>query len=427
MTPRRRPPTSRLPFPSNSAGKGNLIGRALREAPVPGEAEAEGRGLEVVLAAYAERQPRRHRTSLPRLALAFAIAVLLAALLLSPAGATVRDWVDDAFSGRTAPAPTSLADLPGGGRLLVQGGDGPWVVQPDGARRRLGDYDEATWSPHGLFVAVAAGRELTAVEPDGTPRWSLTATGSVRDPRWGPSGVLIAYRAGPGLRVVAGDGTEDRAVAARVAPLAAAWDPLGWPQLAYVSAGGELRVANVERGTQVAAKRPALPGVRVLEWGERGQVLLEASATALRLRPIRVSKLEARMTIGPGEHLPLPPGGRLLDAALSPDGRTVAATVRVRGARGPRTSVLLFDTANERRRRLGEVPGALPEITWSPDGRRLLVAWPDFDQWLFLPLDGRRQGRSLTGVAAAFAPGAVDPAFPRVEGWCCRALPNDGG
>jgi hypothetical protein len=377
-----------------------------------------------VLAAYAERT-RGRRNPLPRLALVVAGAALLVALLLTPAGATVRNWVGDALSDSPAPSRTSLADLPGGGRLLVQSDGGPWVVGADGARRRLGDYGEASWSPHGLYVAVVAGRELTAVEPDGTPHWSLTAAGPVRDPRWSPSGVLIAYRADAGLRVVAGDGTEDRAVASRVAPIAAAWNPLGAPQLAYVDAAGELRVADVEGGAPVAARHPALAGIGELEWD--GRVLMEASPTALRVRPVGVAKLAARTTIGSGRRLPLPPGARLLDAALAPDGRRVAATVQVRGSRGPRTSVLLFDTATGGHRRLGEVPGTLPEITWSPDGRRLLVAWPDFDQWLFLPLDGRREGRSLTGVAAAFAPGARHPAFPEVEGWCCRAAPDGTG
>ena len=118
---------------------------------------------------------RRSRRPIPRLALGLSLAALLAVLLLSPAGADVRDWVGDAFTA-SAPRPEpTLARVPGGGSLLAQTGEGPVVVQPDGSRRLLGDYEGATWSPHGLFVAAVKKRTLTALEPDGTPRWSITA------------------------------------------------------------------------------------------------------------------------------------------------------------------------------------------------------------------------------------------------------------
>lgn len=66
------------------------------------------------------------------------------------------------------------------------------------------------------------------------------------------------------------------------------------------------------------------------------------------------------------------------------------------------------------------VPGELSELAFSPNGKRLLVAWPEADEWLFLPL-GRGKGKAVSDVAAAFAPGERAAAFPRVEGWCCRA------
>jgi len=175
----------------------------LRETPVPGAGEAECRGLRVVSRAYDERRPAP-RPLLPRLALALAAAALLAAVVLSPAGAAVRDWIGDVFAAGVPNAEPALTDVPGGGRLLVNSPQGPWVVQPDGSRRLLGRYSDASWSPHGLFVAAAARDTLSAVEPDGTPRWSISAKGRVSDPRWSPSGFRIAYRAGHALRVVAG-------------------------------------------------------------------------------------------------------------------------------------------------------------------------------------------------------------------------------
>jgi hypothetical protein len=392
----------------------------LREAPLPDAEGAERRGLQIARAAFEQRQPRRPRGARPvRLALALALAALLAALLLSPAGAAVRGWIGDAFDAGMPNAEHGLAEVPGGGRLLVQSAAGPWVVQPDGSRRLLGRYREATWSPRGLFVAVAAGHTLSAVEPDGDPRWSLDASARVTDPRWSPSGYRIAYRSGQALRVTAADGSGDRPLAPRTRALAPAWSPLGLSQLAYVSAGGELRIADSESGATLAAV-PALAGVRELEWGGDG-VLLEASRRALGTRPTTVSKLRGGLHIDLPHWLPLPDGAATVrDAALSPSGRTVAALVGIRGRGGPRSAVLLYPAAGGQPRRLLGVPGRLTQLAWSPDGSKLLVTWPGANQWLFLPT-GRGEGRALAGIAAAFAPGQRAAAFPRVEGWCCHA------
>jgi hypothetical protein len=390
---------------------------ALSELPIPVPAEAEERGLAVVEAAYAQRQPRRQPTALPRLALAFSAITLLAALLLSPAGAAVRDWVGDAVES-SAPRPQpELAEIPGGGRLLVQSAAGPWVVQPDGARRLLGDYEGATWSPRGLFVAGVKGRTLSAVEPDGDPRWSITAPGPVTDPRWAPAGERIAYRSGVALRVVAGDGTGDRLLARSTAPVAPAWSPLGDAGLAYVSSAGTLRIVHSEYGDDFAI---GLAGTSVdeIEWGDGGSTILERSPGALRLQTVRPSKLEARPRIGPRRELPLPAGTTVIDAALAPEGPVVAAVLTRWRERGTRSSVVLFGPGG-RPRRLLTVPGSLGQVAWSPDGRRLLVAWPYANQWLFLPV-GRGQGQAVANVSRAFAPGGRAASFPRVEGWCCR-------
>jgi len=396
----------------------DALDKALREAPIPVPPDAEKRGLEVVETAYSQRQPRRRPVPVPRLALAFSIATLLAALLLSPAGAAVREWVDDVVT-TSAPRPEAgLADIPGGGRLLVQSAAGPWVVQPDGSRRLLGDYDEATWSPRGLFVAVAAGRTLSAVEPDGTPRWSLSAAARVGGPRWSPSGYRIAYRSGRELRVVAGDGSGDRPIAAATAAVAPSWSPLGHPQLAYVDGAGMLRIADSESGSTLASA-PALPGVEQIDWGGAMSSILETSPRSLRLRTVQPLKLAGRPRLGPPRLLPVSPRATVLAAALSPHSDTVAAVLARDTPTGRRSAVVLFAGGEGRGRRLLDVPGDLGEVVWSPNGRLLLISLPVSDQWLFLP-PGPGRGSAVSDVSKAFSPGRWVPSFPRLAGWCCR-------
>lgn len=399
----------------------DALGKALREVPVPPPADGERRGLELVEAAYAEREGGRggldSRWPLPRLALALGIATVFTALLLSPAGAAVRDWVGDVV-GTSAPRPEpALSEIPGGGRLLVQSASGPWVVQADGSRRLLGDYEEASWSPRGLFVAVAKGRTLTAVEPDGTPRWSITAAARAGQPRWSPSGERIAYRSGQALRIVAGDGSGDRVLARSTAPVAPSWSPAGDPGLAYVSAAGMLRIVNSERAEGLAAA-PALPDVAELEWGAAGAAILEASRRALRLRAVHARKLPPGPALGEGRALPIPAGATVVDAAAAPRRAAVAATLTFWREHGTRSAVVVFGPGAEQPRRLLTVPGSLGQVAWSPDGRRLLVAWPAADQWLFLPT-ARGQGRAVADISRAFSPGGP-ASFPRIEGWCCR-------
>jgi hypothetical protein len=404
--------------------------KALRETAVPVPAEAERRGLQVVEAAYAERPAPRgrrregRRPALPRLVLAFSIATLLTALLLSPAGAAVRDWVGEVV-GSSAPKPEpGLSEIPGGGRLLVQSAVGPWVVQPDGSRRRIGDYDEASWSPRGLFVAAAKGRALSALEPDGTPHWSVTADARVRQPRWSPSGFRIAYRSGRSLRVVAGDGTGDRLVNPDTAPVAPAWSPFGTPEVAYVNAEGQLRIADSEMSASRSGAPPDMAGavagrdVRQIEWGAGGRLILEVSPGGLHLQGMRLNKLEGRSEFRRRTALAIPAGATVVDAALAPRHPLAAAVVTHWRSAGTRSAVVVYGPKKRDPRRLLSVPGSLGEVAWSPDGKRLLVAWPGTNEWLFLPV-GRGEGRAVAGVSNAFAPGGRKSSFPRVEGWCC--------
>jgi hypothetical protein len=380
---------------------------------------------------------RRSRRPIPRLALGLSLATLLAVLLLSPAGADVRGWVGDAFTA-SAPRPEpTLARVPGGGRLLVRTGEGIVVVQPDGSRRLLGDYETASWSPHGLFIAAAKGRTLSALEPDGTPHWSITAAKRVAlpswtggsSPAWSPSGERIAYRSGFDLRVVAGDGTEDRLLAgstdagtppdARISPayVPPAWSPTGENALAYVTGTSRLRILDSETGAVLAAA-PALQRITWMDWADGGRKILEASKGTLRLRPVWRAGHPSRPALGKARRLPLPPGATVNDVALAPQRPLVAASVTYWRKHGTYSEILIYRPGRGPQTLLS-VPGSLWQVEWSPDGKRLLVAWPGADQWLFLPLGGGK-GQAIAHISRAISPDGQPHSFPQLEGWCCR-------
>lgn len=396
----------------------NRLRALLREEPIPGAAEAERRGLALVERAYAERRPAG-RPVLPRLAVALAITSLLAALLLSPAGAAVRNWIGDVFTAGVRNAQPALTEVPGGGRLLVQSSRGPWVVQPDGSRRLLGHYEEASWSPHGLFVAAASGRTLSAIEPGGTPHWSISAAGPVSDPRWSPSGFRIAYRAGHSLRVIRADGSGDRLLGP-AAPVAPAWFPPGPHLLAYVDAKGQLRVVETDT-SRTLASTVASTGVKALDWSADGGALLELTSHGIWLRHLRLDKLADRVRLSAPRRVPLPVGAVVRAAAFAPHRRTIAALLERRGrANEPRSEALLIDANGGPSRRLFTVSGHLDQLAWSPDGSRLLLAWRAADQWLFLPANGRGHLQAIGNIASVFSPGLRGQAlFPQIEGWCC--------
>jgi hypothetical protein len=398
----------------------------LRGVSVPDADEAERRGLEVVQEAFAQRhQPRRN--PLPRIAIAVAVGALLAALTLSPAGAAVRSWIGDVFATSVPRPQPALTSLPGGGRLLVQSENGPWVVHPDGSRRLLGRYTEAAWSPHGLFVVVASGQTLSAVEPDGTPHWSASAKARVSDPRWSPSGFRIAYRAGDALHVIAADGTADRLIDPAVAPVPAAWFPPGLQLLAYVDRSGRLRVVDADTG-KVLGSVKARPGVDSLSWAADGSALLETTSRGLWLHSVRVRKLAERLSLGPAQRIALPAGAGVGAAAFSPRANAIAALLQLAPrAGGTRSELVIVHPAGSTRQRIFGVSGGLSGLAWSPGGKRLVLGWPEADEWLFIPV-GQGRIRAVSGIGRAFSPGtAARSPMPEIDGWCCARGVAGGG
>ncbi len=231
--------------------------RELERIEIPGEDEARDRSLEVVRAAFAERQPQPRRRSWKPPA-AIAIALVVVAGLLSPPGRAVLDDIREVVG--VEKAQPALFSLPAPGRLLVTADSGAWVVDGDGSKRLLGNYREASWSPFGRFVVAARANELVALTPEGDVRWSL-ARPSVRFPRWGgtQADTRIAYLSQGELRVVGGDGKGDRVLDAGAAMTAPAWKPGPRHVLEYARRNGTVRVVDVDSGEVLAHEKPGEP------------------------------------------------------------------------------------------------------------------------------------------------------------------------
>ena len=382
----------------------NELRRALERIEVPEEHEARVRAWEVVRAAYAEREPVPRTRRLWRPALVAAVVVAVVAGALSPPGRALIDSVREAIGvEESAPA---LFRLPDGGRALVTSSRGVWVVRPDGSRRLLGRYREASWSPFGRFVVAARANELAALDPrTGELRWSLARPG-VRHPRWGGTrtDTRIAYLAGPSLRVVAGDGTSDRRLARRVADVAPAWRPGAGRTLVYATAAFGLRAVDADSG-RVLWRAPARGPVDALEWSHDGSVLLVRGPRSLRV-------------LGPDGRLRLdllgPRAAPVVAAALAPSGRSLAF-VQSAGGRSTLWIVPRLRPDGSAARKVFAGAGRFSDVAWSPDGGWLLLGWRDADQWLFIRSSGVRQLEAVSSIARQFR-GA---AFPRLEGWCC--------
>ncbi|MGI8712621.1 MAG: hypothetical protein ACR2NR_05430 [Solirubrobacteraceae bacterium] len=379
------------------------VRRALARLQAPDESAAQARTWEVVSAAYRERSPVVKRRSRRTLALAPALVALVAVMSLTPAGATVSRLISHALG--VPHASRALVSLPTPGRLLISGPDGTWTVSADGSRTRIGSWRQASWSPHGLYIAVAAGDRLAAVNPNGVTQWALTRP-AVSDPRWyPPTGFRVAYRSGSTLRVVAGDGTSDHQFATGVAPVAPAWRPDHPYQLAY--AHGEQVIVRDADTRRVIWARPARD-VQKLGWSAGGARLLVITRTDIR-------------ALGAGGRtistITLTPHSPAIDASLSPDGQTLAL---VRGGADQGVTVARLTSSRPALRSVLAGFG-VRQVLWSPNGRWLLVSWPAADQWVFIAITGTPRIAAVSRIARQFTSQSQANGFPQLDGWCCTA------
>jgi Lipoprotein LpqB beta-propeller domain len=378
------------------------VRRTLLSIPVPDELEAQRRAWPVVQAAFAERErvawPRRHARPI----LAFAVLLALLAAVLSPPGRALVREVRETIGYEKADQ--ALFSLPAEGRLLVvDEGAGAWVAQRSGSKRLLGPFREASWSPTGKYVVGTGRNLLVALEPDGDTRWSL-ARRDVHLPRWGGNrfDTRIAYLSGRQLRVIAGDGTEDRRFARAVEPVAPAWRP-GLPHvLAFVERGGRLVIAETDSRRRLWSRR--LDRVEKLEWSSDGRHLLVQGRRFLR---VFARGGQLRYDLLGQEAAPV------VNATFGPDGRSVAFVQRTAG-RSYLWVIPRLRPDGSAAQRVFHGEGVFAEVSWSPDGKWLLVAWEDANQWVFLRTARVRNIQAVNSITEQFGGG-----FPSPAGWCC--------
>jgi hypothetical protein len=96
--------------------------------------------------------------------------------------------------------------------------------------------------------------------------------------------------------------------------------------------------------------------------------------------------------------------------AVAPAGRAVA----VARSKAGRSELVIVDGGRDRRVFSGQ--GVFTGVAWSPDGRWLLVAWEDADQWVFIRSARVSRIRAYSQISSQFE---SPEAFPVLAGWCC--------
>jgi WD40 repeat protein len=383
----------------------------LRRDPVPGESEAGQRAWEVVRASYAarERVPWIERHS--RLVVVLAGLAAIAVAAVTPPGQAVVDRVREGVAGRS-PSEPALVRLPAPGGLLVVSETGPWVVNEDGSKRLLGDYEDASWSPRGRFVVATREHQLVTLEPEsGDVRWSLSRSDQIRDARWSGGGLdtRIAYRSGSSLHVVAGDGSPDIVLAPDVAPVAPAWKDDSHV-LSYAGADGRAHVVDVDARRELW-RTPKILDIRRLSFSPDGSLVVLTRRNAGLYRPRGLIRLAAEA---------LPKGDVLVDAVALPgawvlyadyDPKKDATELVIAQCFAPGPCILIGPSEVFRG------AGRIGNLTLSPDGRWLAAAWPAADQILFFRVLRFNRVVPVSNVTREFQPGANGQGFPRLAGW----------
>jgi WD40 repeat protein len=363
------------------------------------------------------------------LVLVCALLLLAVALLaVTPAGGAITDFIGDRIGGVEGEQPSqpALISLPSGGEVLVNSAHGPWIVKADGSRRLLGNYDDASWSPHGLYVIATSDRQLTALTTEGDVRWSLARARAVSLPRWSPSGFRVAYLSGSSLRVVNGDGSGDHLLAMQAGHVAPAWRPGHRNLIAFADRRGRVELRDADRGTRLWSRSfPAGLPIQLV-WSADGERLLVLGRGSLRIFSARgdlINEIPLSETLLPrrtGAYAAFARHGHVFALILPTTTGRQTKVVLLRADRAAAAPALSPTPSPAPQRRLFAGPGKLTGLAWSPDGEWLLVAWRSANQWLFLRPEGGQRIVAVSDIARQFNPGGQgEGGFPSISGWCC--------
>ncbi len=333
------------------------------------------------------------------------------ALYTVPAGGGTAALAQDALGHWAAYAPDgrSLAFVRGGTPWTRRGYRGAanrdlWLRDPDGAYRRLTDFDGdddcPTWLPDGrlVFLSARSGRKNVFVLPkgggDAVPLTRHDGS-DVRFPRAAANGTVVAYEFEDGIWVVAPDAPAAPRRLAIDVPADQVTNPVerkasrdGATELA-VSPDGKLAALVVAGDVFVTAVRPKdeqeitpPPTVQVtatparerdVVWSPDGKRLVFASARAGNLDLFAARRADEAKDWTenfefPAEALAAGPQHESRPS-LAPDGKTIAF-VRGKG------DLLLMD-ADGKNVRTVLTHWSAPQVAWSPDGRYLAYAQED--------------------------------------------------
>jgi hypothetical protein len=385
----------------------------LRATPVENDPEAERRAWQVVRSSYepagTARRRRRWQITVPAIACAVAITAIVLTSASVPRDALAR-WIRQAI-GLSAQPRSMLAGLPGGGQMLVDSPDGPWIVHADGTRRYLGPYTGAAWSPHSLYVVAWRGATLAALDPHGHPVWTLGSDATVRVARWSPDGYRIAYLAGQVLNIVAGDGSDNHQLDPRVEPVTPAWQPdTGQAhRVAFVDRLGDIEMRDAATGALLWRIKPPAPPQQLL-WSRDGTRLLTTATRRLSVYDARGGLITSRTvassdTVGP--------------AAFATRYRFAIILHQIRQ---PTDTVALLNAGQPGLDRVPQtvftVPYRITGIAWSPDDRWLITSSPSADQWIFVRVVAPTRLTAVSDITGQVQPKrSRATGFPVLAGW----------
>ena len=257
------------------------------------------------------------------------------------------------------------------------------------------------WSPFGRFVVATRAQRARSARARRRRPLDARATGRVRSPRW--TGTAQRHpdryldRTGLRHRRRRRHRRPRRGLRAASAPLA--WRP--GPTSTRVrlrSAASRVRRADTSK-RRLGGPRPGTPGPRT------SARMVERRAAAAVLHPALLRVYESAAAHRPGR----PSARRRTPTRPSSRARTTSPYPGCRGARRSRARSGDGSGAVQRRREL------LRPVTWSPDGRWLLVGSPTPTSGSSCRPEGTPPIAAVANVSAQFR----SQAFPRVEGWCC--------